>query len=858
MKKVHIVTHTHWDREWYEPLYVHKLRLNKLIKDVIEESKNDKFKHFWLDGHFIAIEDYLEINKDDEDLLKDLVKSGKLLIGPWYILQDEFLAGNSAQVNNLIIGIEESEKFGKASMIGYFPDSFGNAGQMPQFMKKSGIDTIYFGRGVNTTGFNNEVSDDYSSHHSEIYWQSPDGSKLISVIFSNWYSNGNEIPLDDEELKTYMDKRLKDANLFASSDEILLMNGCDHQPVQKNIPDIIDKLNAMYDDYEFVHSSLDQYSKDIKKAVDKDKLEVIKGELTSQMTDGRTTLINTASNRVDIKILNKTAERNLDNLTSLASMIYDEKDYPHDEFKYIYKHLLTTHPHDSICACGVDSINRGVVNRLEETLEMVDFEIKKLLDYYKDKVDADIDGEEYFTVFNPSAYASTNYVDLEMEFGKTYFTDFNNKELIEKLKNIDINYHVGDLPTEIIDKGVEFGYDIPDDAFRKPYFSRKVIYRFKLSLEGFERKTLKLNKGALFTKEEVKEKSIENSWAKITINDNASLDIYNKNQDKTYRNFGLVEDGIDFGTEYIFMGSEDRIYSSKLLSSKIEKINDDYIIRLFEEIEVPRKAKDDLVEIQKQVIPLFDRTASRSDEMTKISIEKIFTIGSDEDIHLKLKVNNTAKDHRMRLIFDNEIKTDAVYADTFFEAARRDRYRPKTWINPDFSNRINRYVSLTDDLDKSNFTIATLGIAEYETLEDDKLAITLFRSIREMGDWGYFETKDSQMQGELTFDLWFNFIKDRKKSYKKALSQRNIFYTKQISKNSGPIKKDQVFLKTEAFIDEIHRNKEGHRVYRFYNPSDFAIDSLHKGVELDGIESKELGAVKDSKLSKYEIRTVKL
>lgn len=858
MKKVHIVTHTHWDREWYEPLYVHKLRLNKLIKDVIEESKDDKFKHFWLDGHFIAIEDYLEMNKDDEEILRKLVKDGKLLIGPWYILQDEFLCGNSAQVNNLRIGIEESQRFGKSSMIGYFPDSFGNAGQMPQFMKKSGIDTIYFGRGVNTTGFNNEISDEYSAKHSEIFWESPDGSKLISVIFSNWYSNGNELPLDDKELKTYMDKRIKDSSLFASTDHLLLMNGCDHQPVQKNIPEIIDKLNSMYSDIEFVHSNLDKYSTDIKSSVDKDDLEVIRGELTSQRTDGRTTLINTASNRVDIKVLNKIAERNLDNLTSLASMIYDKKDYPHEEFKYIYKHLLTCHPHDSICACGVDSINRGIVNRLEETIEMVDFEIKKVLDYYKDKVDLDLEGENYFTVFNPSAYEATNYVDLDMEFGKTYFTDFYNKDLIENLSKLDINYHVDGIATEIIDHGVDFGYDIPDDAFRKPYFSRKVTYRFKLNLKGFERKTLRLVKGEFYSKEEIKEKSIENSWAKIKINDNATLDIFNKNQNKTYKNFGLVEDGLDFGTEYIFMGSEERIYSNKLLYYKIEKINDDFQIILNEEIEIPKSASDELTIIQKQVIPLFDRTAERSKETCKIRIEKIFTIADDEDIKLTVNLKNAAKDHRMRLIFDNEIKSKKVYADTFFEAAKRDRFRPDTWINPDFSNRFNRFVSLTDDKDKANFTIASLGIAEYETLEDNKLAITLFRSIREMGDWGYFETKDSQMLGDLTFNLWFNFDQDREKSYKKALGQRNVFYAKQTEKNKGSINKNEIYLETQAFLDDIHRNRKGDRIFRFYNPSDFDLDSLHKGVEMDAIETKGLGEVKDSRLKKYEIRTVKL
>lgn len=41
----------------------------------------------------------------------------------------------------------------------YFPDAFGNAGQMPQVLKQAGMEAIAFGRGVKPVGLNNEVND---------------------------------------------------------------------------------------------------------------------------------------------------------------------------------------------------------------------------------------------------------------------------------------------------------------------------------------------------------------------------------------------------------------------------------------------------------------------------------------------------------------------------------------------------------------------------------------------------------------------------------------------------------------------------------------------------------------------------
>ena len=60
------------------------------------------------------------------------------------------------------MGYKLAQEFGgKWTKIGYFPDSFGNMGQAPQLLKKAGIDTAVFGRGVKPTGFNNQTTEAY-------------------------------------------------------------------------------------------------------------------------------------------------------------------------------------------------------------------------------------------------------------------------------------------------------------------------------------------------------------------------------------------------------------------------------------------------------------------------------------------------------------------------------------------------------------------------------------------------------------------------------------------------------------------------------------------------------------------------
>ena len=416
---VHIVSHSHWDREWYLPFEKHRMHLVELVDAILEKFETDEaYRSFFLDGQTIALDDYLEIRPQKREQIEKYVREGRLCVGPWYVLQDEFLTSGESCVRNLLTGMESAKKYGKVSHIGYFPDAFGNAGQMPQVLKQARMEAIAFGRGVKPIGLNNEVkSGQYESTFSEMNWQSNDGSSLPGILFANWYNNGMEIPVDEAQAKIYWDERLAKARQFAGTSHLLFMNGCDHQPVQKNLPEAIAVAKKLYPDIEFIHSDLETYAKAVKEELS-DQTSTVIGELTSQETDGCWTLVNTCSANADLKIANRKGEsaleRQAEPAAAVAFLLGDE--YPADLLSYSWKKLMQNHPHDSICGCSVDEVNREIEARFHKSLQVAEELYKNSLREITNKIDTQSiykdekhSGKQKiaFAVYNFSGWAKT-------------------------------------------------------------------------------------------------------------------------------------------------------------------------------------------------------------------------------------------------------------------------------------------------------------------------------------------------------------------------------------------------------------------------------------------------------------------
>ena len=108
---------------------------------------------FTCDGQAIVLEDYVEVRPERAEEVRELVASGQLRVGPWYVLPDEFLVSGEALVRNLRLGREMARRWGGTpSSAGFVCDIFGHNSQMPQILAGFGMPMAFIWRGVNENG----------------------------------------------------------------------------------------------------------------------------------------------------------------------------------------------------------------------------------------------------------------------------------------------------------------------------------------------------------------------------------------------------------------------------------------------------------------------------------------------------------------------------------------------------------------------------------------------------------------------------------------------------------------------------------------------------------------------------------
>ncbi|MEC6746965.1 alpha-mannosidase [Marinilactibacillus sp. XAAS-LB27] len=877
MKTVHIISHSHWDREWYMPYERHHMLLVELLDDVLELFETDpEFKSFYLDGQTIILDDYLEVRPEKESLVRKYINEGKLKIGPFYILQDAFLTSSESNVRNMLIGHQESKKWGEKTDIGYYPDTFGNVGQTPQLMKQLGFDLAAYGRGVKPTGFANQSSeqDNFISSYSEMNWQGVDDSVITGLLFANWYSNGNEVPTDKKLAKVYWDQKLEDAEKYASTDQLLFMNGCDHQPVQKDLSKAIELANELYPDYQFIHSDFPNYISEVLPTLPTD-LDTVKGELTSQETEGWYTLTNTASSRVYLKQENARISRLLEKVAEpLASMAFEETgSYPHDILDYAWKTYMQNHPHDSICGCSVDEVHEEMMTRFQKAENVADYVIDSSLNALADATETLYSGDGDaipLIVFNSSGHVKSELCKIELETEKIYFSEkFPTQSYEELLDSQNVtNYKVltedGEEVTSVIrELEPEFNYELPKNGFRKPYMTRKVeVELFLESMESFSWRTLFLVESKHNINREVKleakDLSLENQYLKLTINENGTLKLIDKTNQKNYDQLFVFEDTGDIGNEYVYKSPENEspIFSQNRLV-KAEVIEDTDIkktIRLFHELNVPISADEQLLIEQKKVVEFRNRKAQRSEETEKLKIISTITlIKNAKSLRFKIELVNKMKDHRLRVLFPTGLSSEHHFADAIFETVKRPNQVSQSWTNPENPQRTHHFVQVKDQ--NHGVILAPEGLNEYEILDQDNqltMALTLFRAVGEMGDWGYFPTPGAQCL-DRTFKFEFSLFthgSQDEKTIQSAIYDHVSLLAIQTNQHTGLRSSSGQFLSvngSEIAVTAVKRQKSTDEIItRHYNLSDEPIE-YHLGI-------KGYKAIKSNILEEDEVK----
>src|SRR5580704_15770991 len=178
---VAVVPHTHWDREWYLPFQAFRMGLVEVLDEFLPRLETDAgYDRFLLDGQMAAVDDYLELRPGAVGRLRRLADEGRLTLGPWYILMDEFLVSGETMIRNLQLGLERAAALGGAMAVGYLPDMFGHVAQMPQLLRLAGFEHAVVWRGVPA-----------AVDRSAFWWQAPDGSTVRAEYLLGGYGAGS-------------------------------------------------------------------------------------------------------------------------------------------------------------------------------------------------------------------------------------------------------------------------------------------------------------------------------------------------------------------------------------------------------------------------------------------------------------------------------------------------------------------------------------------------------------------------------------------------------------------------------------------------------------------------------------------
>lgn len=779
VKKVIIVPHTHWDREWYLPFQRFRHMLVELIDDLLEILKQQDYR-FMLDGQTVILEDYFEIRPErSEDLLK-FIRDGKITVGPWYVLPDQWLVGGESLIRNIEYSFDLAARFKIPLMkIGYLPDMFGHSSAIPQLLSDlTDFKTTVLWRGVPQDIVT--VPFTWKSHPSST-------SSIPSVYLPGGYGNVSRFVEDYKGFTEMVEKGISKLEPFSPVPVYLFMNGSDHLPPQPFIQEYCERLKK--EGLDISLGSLNDYFTELEKAISESDYTrpTHSGEFRSS---ARAPLLqDTYSARMWIKLWNQRVEdllvRQTEPITTYL-WLAQKNPYPTSYLKTAWKWLLRNHPHDSICGCSVDSTHEEMKARFSwaESIgeSLVQSSIKTIRETagestessilvfnsggnlespvyleFSTATDQKIDGLQAPNgiVYPVQRLASRDEIFFETTVGMRMAKMGINLLPGRKLMNFYINeveYYDGDKPGLLEVRFVSDHQLIGDldwEAFKQDTQKLIASKRYKKVHLIAAKPTQNIYAAVIplqpwsFTKLvpvesqpeqvtdelQVSDSQVSNRFYSVSFNKDGTLNIVNKESGMRYEGLHIFEDYGDRGDEYTFgrVGPE----SVKVKNVKRHIVNSGPIVAEIKQ------------EMEIEVFESLDPTREKRKGKVKIPVESTFRFYRDTPrIEVNTRLTNKAKDHRLRVCFDLPFSSEVSHTATHFGVVER-KGSPATIPDSDELERTHsmfpevpsgiqsqkRFIRVDDDAGNNAITVFNMGMPEVELENSQRIAITLVRSI---------------------------------------------------------------------------------------------------------------------------------
>jgi alpha-mannosidase len=705
-----LVTHTHWDREWYRPYQAFRARLVDAVDRVLDLCAADAGYRFLLDGQTIALEDYAAIRPARVDELRARIAEGRIAIGPWYVQPDSFLPGGEAHVRNLLEGRRAGEAFGPVSRIGYTPDSFGHPAQFPQLLAGFGLRAFVYWRGH---------GDEIDALPAEYDWVAPDGTKLLACHLGKGYFAAATDPRADAETSAgRIATAAKELAARTRSGAVLLLNGIDHALPEAKTAAIAEAA-ARLSGIDFSRALLEDFV---------DAVDAAPGERPThagELAGARVAhlLPGVWSTRTWIKLANRACETALvgwaEPFAALARRFGAPDERP--ALRLAWRTLLPNHAHDSICGCSHDAVHEAMRGRFDDARELAHETTERALGRLAgggvERI-APWSDELAVAVWNPSPHPRSGLVRFALDPHPWMMPAANPAESIHPLLLRDLaetSFTADGRPVRLVPAAPgrvkllpdRAGFDLEFCVEDVPAFGWKRVRLRKSDTPAPEERRAVAPGGA--------DAAIEVAGVRVAVRSDGRVDV--DFGERRYEGLLGVEDVGDRGDSYDFDGvGEDDARGESVSVERFTHAAGVAGLRVERCLSVPRRLAADRV--------------TRSPERASLRLVTELRLASGVPrVEVDVALWNEAEDHRLRLLFP--VGRDALRCEaaTTFDVTERGGPLPEDagWVQravPTFPQQ--------GFVHANGLSVAAFGLPEAElcqTAAGSAIAVTLLRAV---------------------------------------------------------------------------------------------------------------------------------
>lgn len=708
-----LVAHTHWDRAWYLPFQQFRMRLVRLIDRLLDILESDPdFRCFMLDGQMVVVEDYLEVRPERRADLERLVRGGRLLVGPWYVLPDEFLVSPESFIRNLEIGMCMAADFGGAMRVGYEPDAFGHIGQLPQILAGFGIDNAVLWRGL---------GDEARQLGSEFWWVAPDGTRALTIFLPEGYGpfsflgyphRGDEanMPFRLDWAIGHLERGLETLTPFANTPCLLLMAGIDHAEANRHLPEIVREAERRLPGIDIRIGSLPEHLDCVRSSGE--TFREHRGELRS---GGMAFVLQQVySTRMHLKQRNNTCqtllERYAEPLTACAELMGASSQGAFLDLAW--RELLKNHPHDDICGCSVDPVHREMEVRFDRVEQVGDVLVRDALRYLADRIKLPESTDIPLCAFNPNGrpYRGTLVTSLRLPIARG-----------------DRPYSIRDESGAVLphqEMGRRTAVDMEVNRPRPTVFVDVAVALPEVPACGYQALSLGEPGEQPPTDLHTSGNTMRNDHLEVAVLQDGTLRVVDRSTGTTFEGLHAIEDVADAGDEYTFSPAPDgQTVTNADARVEIEQLSTGPVragYRIHHTLALPLRLAPD--------------RRRRSDETVEYHITTdVWLHAGERRLEFATRVDNNALDHRLRVLFPTPIETETVHVDGHFDVVARPVALPegRGWTEPPSPTAHQRcFVDVSDG--RRGLAVFNRGLPEYEALRNDRgtgIALTLLRCV---------------------------------------------------------------------------------------------------------------------------------